>query len=122
MTRNLEECARDNLSFEEVAPVAITLYADLEYEKEAKPTLRKVARVCRVTQQQAEDDIGWDGLYNEKFEEILEEYPVSTFIDQWGARCWRTPRERVCGDSSGFYPWYLTEKRLRQRIEESLED
>lgn len=121
MSRTIyEECADKHLSFNEIGIVAATLYADLEYEQQSRPVLKKVARLCNTTEEQAAYEIGWDGLYNKRFENILREYPVTTFIDRWGARCWRTPHEKVCGDDSGFYPWFTSEKLLRKRIKESL--
>lgn len=122
-----DECVNGNLSFDEIAEVAVYLYTDLMHEPKAKVALRKVVQKCSpfmsslpgTPLDKMEAEVGWDGLYNRRVEEVLSEYPFKTSVDEWGARCWTDLEgERHCGDDSGFYPWYTDERLLRKTLDE----
>lgn len=116
-------------SFDDIAPPAIYLYADLKYKNQTRTALNRLKKKCSQVSEvkslkvsdviNGNDELGLDGLYNEKFEEILEDYNFKTEIDSYGAKCFRDAEgNRHCGDSSGFYPFYLDEKTLREYLEE----
>jgi hypothetical protein len=116
-------CAR----FDDVAPPAIYLYADLKYRDQTKKSIAGLKRRCKdITQVQelkakdvldGVDDLGFDGLYNKAFEGIISEYSFETYIDKYGAYCYRDKNGHShCGDDSGFYPFYLDEETLRKDI------
>lgn len=121
-----ESCASTDLSFDDIAAIAVYLYADVEYEKEAEKSLQKFISVCsgsneklnEMDKDEMETGIGWDGLYNDKFRDILEEYGLKSEIDKYGSFGWRDEEGAHFGDSSGFFPFYLHEKSLRESIQE----
>lgn len=123
MQKQILSCA----SFNDIAPVAIYLYADVQLKIGATAALKRLKQKCssvpEVREMDAKDIIdgrdvlGFDGLYNEKFEEILGEHGLRTWIDKWGAKCYEDARGvKHCGDDSGFYPWVTNETTLKEKI------
>jgi hypothetical protein len=125
-TETLDECVDRVLSFDEIAEVAIYLYADVARAKKAQPILRKAKDKCSETQPELkgktcealEAMVGWDGLYNGRVESVLDEFKVRTWVDEWGGKCWTDANGDHCGDQSGFYPFWDNEVALRKRLEE----
>ncbi|MBE3140605.1 MAG: hypothetical protein IMZ53_08480 [Thermoplasmata archaeon] len=126
MQDKILSCAR----FDDIAPVAVYLHADLKFKKEAQRSIAGLKRRCKDIPQVQElkakdvidgnDDIGFDRLYNKAFEEILTRYHLETetYTDKYGAYCYRDKNGHShCGDDSCFYPWYLDEETLKKQIE-----
>jgi len=115
----LERCINKELSFDDIASVAICLYADLKYCPQAKKALKKAKQKCptELSTEELETAIGWDGLYNERVEELATQYGYKTWVDRWGAYCWTDNLGDHCGDQSGFYPLYLREETLKKDLE-----
>ena len=123
----------DDLScgrFDDVAPIAIYLGADLQYEAEAKTGLSKLKQSCRHIPQLLEvtpkmlangeeGDVDFRAAYNNMFRKIVEEdYELETHVDSYGAYCYKDKNgSDHCGDDRGMFPWYLHEKELRKSID-----
>ena len=116
--------------FDDVAPIAVYLHADLKYEKEALDALKSLKEKCghipeiaSLTSKQVKDgdtpSVDMAHLYNRLFEMIAEGYGTIAvdkygawgYIDECGNEHW--------GDDSGFFPWYLDEKTLKKNLEEN---
>lgn len=126
MQDKILSCAR----FDDIAPPAIYLYAELKYKEQTRKGIAGLKRRCKDIPQVQElkakdvidgsDDLGFDGLYNKAFEGVLSDYGLETetYVDKYGAYCYRDKMGHShCGDSSGFYPFYLDEETLRKDIE-----
>lgn len=115
----LERCIDEKLSFNDIATVTVCLYADLKYCPKAEKVLEKAKKKCptELSKSDIEREVGWDGLYNQRMREILAEYGYKTWVDKWGAYCWTDSLGNHCGDSSGFFPFYLHEEVLRKDLD-----
>lgn len=122
----LDECADRRLDFDDIAVATLCLYTDLEFCEKAKNTCAKMQVRCggrfpnirRMTCDALEGEVGFDGLYNKRVEEMVDEFGYTKFVDRWGAKCWVDSKGSHCGDDSGFYPWYADEEKLRKDLEE----
>ena len=119
---DLTKCAMKALTFDDVAIVNACHNADVNLCSRIRPSLRKANMYCRDTMgvrgiSQMEDEIDWSGLYNTLVGEIIEQYDLDTYVDEWGAYCWEDAEGVHCGDSSGFYPFYLMEDSLRDDLD-----
>jgi hypothetical protein len=129
-TEKWEKCAKEMLSFDDKAAIAIYLYADVALKPQAMKAIKKFRQVCSlqfpelrtIDVDTLETEIGWDGLYNSQVKEIVEqEFGFKTFVDTYGAYCWEDKKgEKTCGDQSGFFPFYTSEKLLREDLEEGV--
>lgn len=125
-TETLDECVDRVLSFDEIAEVAIYLYADVARAKKAQEALCKARNKCQWSHREIrggpcdvlEALVGWDGLYNDRVRGIVDEFGFPRFVDRWGALCWTDINGDHCGDQSGFYPFWDSEAALRKRLEE----
>jgi len=123
-----EKCAREKLSFNDIASVTIYLFADVTFEKKALKAMEKFRDVCSTEHPELrkarigtlEREIGWDGLYNDEVRRIAEEeFGFKTFVDKYGAYCWIDDfNNKICGDQSGFFSFYSDEKVLREHMKE----
>jgi hypothetical protein len=118
-TTKLEQCIDKELSFDEIASVAVYLYADVKYFPPAKRAIEKAKQKCptELTAEELETEVGWDGLYNKRVEELATQHGYKTWVDRWGAYCWTDNLGNHCGDQSNFYPLYLHEETLKKDLE-----
>ena len=114
--------------FDDIAPIAVYLNADLKYKNEAEKALKQLKKDCghipeiaSLTPKDVKDgELGFDAghVYNRLFEMIAEGYGTIAvdkygawgYIDECGNEHW--------GDDSGFFPWYLDEETLEKDLEE----
>jgi len=128
MDGNWETCAKTLLSFDDKAAVAIYLYADVKFKPNAAEALERFRKICSVlhpelktvSAEKLEREIGWDGLYNDEVRDLaIDGFGFRTFVDRFGAFCWVDDfGNNVCGDQSGFFPFYADERSLRERMME----
>jgi hypothetical protein len=113
--------------FNAVAPIAVYLHADLEYEKEALKGLRDLKKQCKhIPEVQnistmdlkkgetGKVDIGH--IYNRLYEMVAEDYG-DIAVDNYGAwghidKCGKGHY----GDNSSFFPFYTDEETLKKDL------
>lgn len=116
-------------SFDAVAPVAVYMYADSDYEKEAVDGFKKLKNDCKniselkkITTMDVKRgklsgiDVGH--IYNRLYEMIAEDYGEIA-VDYYGAwghidRCGKGHY----GDSQSFFPFYTDEETLKKHLDE----
>jgi len=113
--------------FDDIAPIAVYLQADLKYSKQTRKSLSSLKKHCKelepVQNLQFKDledcPISFWDVYNLKFREILDEYGLDTSVDKWGALCYIDKQGvKHCGDGHSEFPWYMGEESLREDIED----
>ena len=61
-------------------------------------------------------------IYNQMMLDIMEDYGLEPWVDEYGAYGWSYGGGFIWADGSGEFPWYEDEKDLRERIEEFISD
>lgn len=119
-------------AFDDIAPIAIFLHADLKYERQAVSALKRLKKYCshipevaNLTESQLREgntpevhQIDFGHIYNRLYEMIAEDFG-DIGVDKYGA--WGhidTNGEEHWGDDSGFFPWYMDEETLRKDLAE----
>ena len=119
--------------FNDVAPIAVYLRADLKYEKEAIQALDSLKKHCghipEIKSLTVEDlkegytpGVDMGHLYNRLFEMIAESYGDIAvdkygswgYVDECGNEYW--------GDAAGFFPWHTDEETLRKNLDDRMYD
>lgn len=128
----IEEQILKCAGYDDIAPIAVYLHADLAYDKEAKDALKTLKEHCshlddikKLTFTDIEESgIDFGHIYNILFEMIAENYG-DVAVDKygsWGIVRSGTREELFFGDDSGFFPWYLDEETLKKRLKELEEE
>jgi hypothetical protein len=124
--------------FDLIAPIAIYLYADSTYEKEAEEAYNKIKEkdislrsiVDGLNKSEEFDgflnNVDFKDLYNEYFEEVALEYlsevidvdNITTEYDTYGAKQLRHPEYGIMftGDDSRMFPYYDSSNAIKERV------
>jgi len=114
-------------AFDDIAPIAVFLHADLKYEKQAINALKRLKKYCshipeiaNLTESQLRKGetpgIDFGHIYNRLYEMIAEDFG-DIGLDKYGA--WGhidSTRNEHFGDDQGFFPWYMDEETLRKDL------
>jgi hypothetical protein len=65
-----------------------------------------------------EDRIGWKEIYDQVFQEILDEHGLKAYIDSYGAYGWKDCYGDHFGDVCYTFPWYDSYCLLERRLSE----
>ncbi len=114
--KGIEKTVYEKATFDEIAPIAIYLYADVLYEKAARKALaglkRRIKELRGVKLKEIYRTVDIGVIYNAMFEDIVHGEGLKTYCNEYGSLGFY----KFWGDNVGHYPYYEAKVYLLEGV------